>query len=380
MNWAFSAAVGMVTTMVTSVSGLLTIYNGYYSRERLRNHGLKGFTTPMQKTYELYAKNYAKLKKRPELLFAVIDKLKDISSDTNQAERIYSGFIKTAMQVPASTKGSHFDSHLFNRLFSQYPPDIYKKLESLAKNHILIHQKNLDPKVIFPFYFQGIQGSGKTHAAKSMAKALGVPMATLLLEGASIQDLIGTPIMGYSPGDPGRLLSAMTTTLMDPQTHESYEDGILFIDEFDRLLNAQDYDARALLTFMLKVLDPNVRSFYSEYLGINIKLPKTIILAGNFDIKDAALADRFQIIVFPGFDRERRLNITREVLVPDICNTYGLTPLELKPADWKAIEVIATSSDKSTGMRDIEKAVLEYISGLAFEKFNKEIEVAANSH
>ena len=74
---------------------------------------------------------------------------------------------------------------------------------------------------------------------------------------------------------------------------------------------------------MLKMLDPSNRRFFSPYLNCYVDLPSTIILAGNYEIKDPALANRFQIVKFNGYDGERKWGIAKNYLAPKVAKIYG---------------------------------------------------------
>ncbi|WP_419831300.1 hypothetical protein [Endozoicomonas atrinae] len=132
-------------------------------------------------------------------------------------------------------------------------------------------------------------------------------LATVTLDGANIDDIIGTSFDSLE-AKPGLLLEAIvanTASIQDINHHNQ----VLLIDEFDRLFIDGDKQSQDVLAFFLKILDPTHRYFYSPYLKTNIRLPDTIILAGNTDIHSVstqnqqllALASRLERIQFEGF-------------------------------------------------------------------------------
>ncbi len=180
-----------------------------------------------------------------------------------------------------------------------------------------------DQKLASPLYFQGIPGSGKTYAAKSMAKSIAVPLASVNLDGATIDGILGTST------DPGRLLLALSN-ISSNIDEKNYKNTIFFIDEFDRLLNRDDPTSKAVLSTMLKIFDPTNRKFFSPYLNAEISLPPTIILAGNYAIKDEALKSRFQVIEFGGFSQKLKQQIAINMMLPSIADNYQMDLKKLK--------------------------------------------------
>ena len=172
-----------------------------------------------------------------------------------------------------------------------------------------------------------LQVQGKPTQRKKLAKAMGTGITSVILDGASIKDIVGTPSSDLNP-QPGRLLEAIAHA--PSRDFINHSNKILFIDEFDRLLTADDKDSRDVLGFMLKLLDPNNRKFYSPFLQAEVQLPDTIILAGNSDLQTLslkhprleALASRVDSIAFDGFNEQAKREIATEVLIPKLENSY----------------------------------------------------------
>ena len=69
---------------------------------------------------------------------------------------------------------------------SMVSPVLKENLLFIVKRHVLQSVMNYQ-QLSFPIYFEGIPGSGKTHAAQGIAKITGVPIASVVLDGASIE-------------------------------------------------------------------------------------------------------------------------------------------------------------------------------------------------
>ena len=140
----------------------------------------------------------------------------------------------------------------------------------------------------------------------------------------------------------------------------NFRNGVLFIDEFDRLINAdeQDMEVRALVSFMLKMLSSENLRFFSPYFNCYIDLPSVVILTGNHAIKDAALKDRLHVIEFDGYDKETKWKIAEAMIIPNVAKQHGIEVIQGE--DLNALRDLIDKDTTHGGMRDIEKQVTNY--------------------
>ena len=116
-------------------------------------------------------------------------------------------------------------------------------------------------------------------------------MATVSLAGKSVADLEGA---GFDSPKPraGAILDAILAA--KDSGGRTYRNMILVLDDFDRVLNAQDPASKATLAYMLFLLDPaNGHRFFSPYFAAEVQLPDFFIVTGNSVISDMALRRRF---------------------------------------------------------------------------------------
>ncbi|MDD9950874.1 MAG: ATP-binding protein [Zetaproteobacteria bacterium] len=324
-----------------------------------------------------FARKYSLMKtKNPRLLAELKTKMADMRNDTLEAFMYYKGYVKTATSVPVQRGVYTFDADKFKSYFKHYPNNLRRLLRNLAGRLTYFSQGDKERESInFPVYFIGVPGTGKTYAARGVAKVIGAPMAAVSLDGATIEDVVGVAASKEGEAKPGRLLSALST-MADVDNDTNYANGVLFIDEFDRLLNSTDPQSRALLSFMLKVLDPNSRKFFSPYLNTEIQLPTLIILAGNYEIKDEALANRFQQIEFGGYDVDTKLRITHEKILPEVARIYNYAVKDFSPADMQKIEALVKANTHDKGLRYIELGLILLIEEMRLSSLYGEIRVA----
>lgn len=288
-----------------------------------------------------------------------------------------------ALRLPFYSKELAYDGEKIVWALRNYSPELRVRLQRFAYSELIYQQSDhVIDDTHYPVYFQGPPGTGKTHVAKQLAEAMGTNLAVVSLDGATIKDIVGTPVEMWEDKS-GRLLDAIiarTESSFDINHHNQ----ILLIDEFDRLFISGNEKAKDILSFMLKLLDPTQRSFYSHYLKTDVRLPDTIILAGNRDIHALsahdpeleAMASRLDKVVFAGFSVESKKAIAAETMIPNkerrFRSTGGdLTKFTLPEAGHDMINAFI-ETDTDPGLRSLERYV-----AYVFESFVLTIDEAS---
>ena len=282
-----------------------------------------------------------------------------------------------ALRLPFYSKELTFDEDKIDHALRFYPTEVAEQLKQVAHSELIYQQTDHSlHDSHYPVYFFGEPGTGKTFAAKQLADAMGTNLAVVTLDGATIDDIVGTPFESIG-AKAGRIIDAIiahTTSSQDINHHNQ----ILLIDEFDRLFISGNEKTKDVLSFMLKLLDPANRTFYSPYLKTDINLPDTIILAGNQDIHELsthdpelkAIASRLDKITFPGFDQETKRKIATEVMIPNKEKRYQSAGGPLSsftlPAQGHEMIVDFITEDKDPGLRSMEKYIAK-----VFEQFTR---------
>ena len=322
-------------------------------------------------------KNYAR--KRGLLPQSIQEKIDGMFKQywLNPADSTFSEikqFLDIVLRLPLKRLELKYDEEKVKRTFKYYSQEIKEGFDDYIFNTILnensfnILSSNGDTR--YPVYLVGKPGTGKSYGANLIAKALGdLPVARLFLDGATIDDITGTNLSDNG-GKPGRILEA----LVENNTLElsGVKNQILFIDEFDRVLTSDDYESRSILSFILKVMDPDRREFYSPYLETTVKLPDIIVLAGNFDLRDfdderfEALISRLEILKFSGFSKEAKRSLVFDSMIPRILKKYKnnsdkrYSISKLEEEDKKQISEFI-DKDEDPGLRSVQKYVKKII-------------------
>ena len=208
----------------------------------------------------------------------------------------------------------------------------------------------------FVLCFNGPPGMGKTSIGKAIAEAMGRKFIRLSLAGLHDEAELRGHRRTYVGAMPGRIIQGLRKA--------GSRNPVIMLDEVDKAV--QDFKGDAV-SVLLEMLDSEQNSgFVDHYLGVPFDLSNVLFIctANAVERLPAPLLDRLEVIEFPSYTLNEKVQIATRYVIPDQLRQHGLDE-RLVTVSEDAARFVITGYTREAGLRGLRMQLASLCRKLA---------------